>query len=380
MKIILAFDSFKGSLSAPDACAAAAAGLRRGVPDATLVECPLSDGGEGFADAMARSAGGRVQPLAVCGPLFESVQANLVFLEDGRTAVVECAQACGLHLVPADRRNPAATTTRGVGDMIATALACGARRIIVGLGGSATNDGGMGLLAGLGWTFQDADGHELDPVGGSLHRVAAVQRGPALPAGTEIIAACDVRNPLAGPTGAAFTYAAQKGATPAQIRALDAGLAHFAAVVTPVTGRSAAGLPGAGAAGGLGFALLACLDAEFESGAAIAMRMCGLEAQLAEADLCLTGEGCTDGQTAFGKLPAAVALRCVTHGVPCVCLSGGLGVGWEALLTHGFTAVFSISQRPQSLDQAIAGAAPALADAAENVARLFGAQHAADDR
>ena len=314
------------------------------------VACPLSDGGEGFADAM-RVANGGVRALEVSGPLFAPVPAEIVFLDNGRTAVVESAQACGLTLVPPEQRSPSRTTTRGLGEMLAAAVAGGARKLIVGLGGSATNDGGMGMLAALGWRFLDDAGAELSPVGASLGRVQRIIPGERL-ADIEIIAACDVTNPLFGPRGAAYVFAPQKGATPEEVQALDAGLAHFAAVCADTLGADDAQAPGAGAAGGLGFALLACLGATFRPGAGLAIELTQLEQHLAGADLCLTGEGQTDAQTAFGKLPAAVAGCCVRAGVPCICLSGALGHGWRELYSHGFTAIFSITQRPVDLSTA----------------------------
>jgi len=367
VKVILAFDSFKGSLTAAEACAAAAEGVaRRGGTE--TVACPLSDGGEGFAEAM-RAAGGEARALAVTGPLFQQVRAEIVYLDNGNTAIIESAQACGLGLVPPGEQSPLRTTTRGLGEMLAAAIDAGAETLVVGLGGSATNDGGMGMLSALDWGFLDAEGALLPPVGASLGRVARITPGRRLRE-VRIIAACDVTNPLYGPQGAACTFAPQKGASPAEVEALDTGLRHYARVCAEFLGEDYADQPGAGAAGGLGFALLAFLGAAFQPGAALAIKLTGLEEALRGADLCLTGEGRTDGQTAYGKLPAAVAARCHTAGVPCVCLSGSLGEGWRALYDHGFTALFSISQRPQDLPAALAESSAALADAAEAVVRI----------
>ncbi len=370
MKIILAFDSFKVSLSAVDACAAAREGLARLSPALQTVSCPLSDGGEGFAEALRLAARGALLQVRVTGPLGKPVTAVLTLLDDGQTAVVEAAQACGLHLVPQVRRNPLHTTTFGVGEMLLAAANVGATRIILGIGGSATNDGGMGMLNALGWRFLDAQGHALPPVGASLEQVRHIDAG-ASQAEREITVACDVTNPLFGPQGAACTFAPQKGASPADVATLDAGLRQYAEVCAAFLGTDYSALPGAGAAGGLGFALLAFLHARYRSGAEIAIALSGLEAQLRDADLCLTGEGCTDAQTAYGKLPAAVAACCRQAGVPCVCLSGALGEGWRELYSSGFTALFSLAQRPQSLKTALAETPTALADAAEAVVRLF---------
>jgi glycerate kinase len=365
MKIVLAFDSYKGSLSAPAACAAAAAGVARA--GATSVSLPLSDGGEGFVDALTAAGGGWRQEVTVTGPHFHPVPAEIGWLGD--TAVIESAQACGLGLLPPEARHPGRTTTLGVGELLRAAADGGARQIVVGLGGTGTNDGGLGLLQALGWRFEDAHGDALPPVGEALGRVARIVPGTPVP--VPVTAACDVRNPLFGPMGAAYVFAPQKGATPDEAAALDAGLRHFAVVCADVLGRDASGAPGAGAAGGLGFALLAFLGATFQPGAALAIALARLDDHLRDADLCLTGEGQTDAQTAFGKLPAAVAARCRAAGVPCVCLSGALGDGWRALYDHGMTAILSITQRPEPLADALAHAADALADTAEAVARCF---------
>ncbi|MHB9134323.1 MAG: glycerate kinase family protein [Armatimonadota bacterium] len=369
MKIILAFDSYKGSLSAPEACAAAGEGLGRLSPAPEIVQCPLSDGGEGFAEAMRLAGGGDVRTVEVTGPLFEKRQAAIVLLDGGKTAVVESAMACGLELVPPGQRSPLRTTSYGLGEMLLAAAEMGAERIVVGLGGSATNDGGMGMLNALGWRFLDADGHLLPPIGSSLDYVWEIEPGQTLP-GVQIIAACDVDNPLAGPHGAAYTYAPQKGATPEDVAVLDRGLARYARVSKSVLGEDFSSHPGAGAAGGLGFALLAFLHAQFRPGASLAIELSRLEEHLTGATLCFTGEGRTDAQTAHGKLPAAVAACCARAGVPCVCLSGSLGEGWRALYDQGMTAVFSITQRPTDLTTAIAEAGGALADCAEAIGRI----------
>lgn len=369
MKVVLAFDSWKGSLSAPEACAAAAAGLARLQPPPHCVLCPLSDGGEGFVDTVACAAGGEVRRYRVTGPLGTPVDAGVVFLDGGKRAVVESAQACGLHLVSEGQRHPGRLSTVGVGELIRYAAQAGAQEIVIGLGGSATNDGGIGLLTALGWQFLDASGRAVKPCGDALADVTRVLPPPA-PFSTTIVAACDVTNPLYGPTGAAAIYAPQKGASPGDVRQLDAGLRHYAAACARALGRDRSGEPGCGSAGGLGFALLAVLGARFRSGAELAIELTGLAAHLRGACLCLTGEGRTDAQTASGKLPAAVARQCREAGVPCVCLSGALGDGVGALHALGMTAALSVMQRPSTLGEAMAGARAALADTAEAVGRI----------
>jgi glycerate kinase len=368
MKTVLAFDSWKECLTASQVCAAAEEGVRRAAPVAEVVSCPLSDGGEGFAETLARAAGGRVERVTVTGPLFEPVEAHLAFLADGRIAVVESAQACGLHLVPAAQRHPGRTTTRGVGELIRRAAEMGASEVVVGLGGSATNDGGMGLLEALGWQFKDEAGRTLFPCGDSLERVQTIVPGE-LPS-VRLAAACDVRNPLHGPRGAACVFAPQKGAGPDDVRRLDEGLAHFAGVAARLVGQDISAAPGAGAAGGMGFALLAFLKAQFRSGADLAIELSGLRRHLVGAALCFTGEGRTDGQTAHGKLPAAVAACCQEAGVPCVCLSGALGEGWRDAYAAGFAGIFAAVSRPVDLAAALREAPAAIADRAEAITRF----------
>ena len=369
MKVVLAFDSWKESVSAVEACAAATGGLARLGLRLEVIQCPLSDGGEGFAQAMALAGCGTIRTVQVTGPLFEPVAADIILLDGGRCAVVETAQACGLERVPMARRSPGKTTTFGLGELLSQAVSAGAREIVVGLGGSATNDAGIGMLSALGWKFLDRNGHPVHPVGESLVRIERIEPGVSLK-DVRIIAACDVRNPLFGPNGAAHVYAPQKGATPEEVIALDQGLRHFAEVCAVSLGRDCAAWPGAGAAGGLGFALLACLGAEFRAGAELAIQLSGLAGHLNGADLCLTGEGRTDYQTACGKLPAAVAACCREAGVPCVCLSGALGERWQECYNAGFAAIFSVLQRPVTLAEAVERTPAALADAAEAVARL----------
>jgi glycerate kinase len=304
----------------------------------------------------------------VTGPLFETVEADLAFLAGGRIAVVESAQACGLQHVPADKRNPGRLTTRGVGELIRLALDAGALEIMVGLGGSATNDGGAGLLTALGWQFRDAAGQVILPCGDDLERVAEIIPGDFPP--VSIVAACDVDNPLHGPSGAAHVFGPQKGAQPAEVMRLDRGLKHYAQVTAALLGQDLSAMPGAGAAGGLGFALQAFLKARFRPGADLAIDLSGLRAHLAGAELCLTGEGRTDGQTAHGKLPSAVAACCREAGVPCVCLSGALTEGWREAYAAGFAGIFAAVSRPVDLATAIREAPGAIADRVEAIARL----------
>jgi glycerate 2-kinase len=362
-RIVLAFDSFKGSVSATEACRAAAEGAARS--GAECLECPLSDGGEGFVEALVSAAHGTLVQIEVTGPLFEKVAAQVGLIDGGRTAVVEAAQACGLGLVPASRRNPMQTTSRGVGEMLLYTASLGVERVVLGLGGTVTNDGGMGMLSALGWRFLDRDGRELPPIGASLEAVAQIKRGNE--PNVEIVIASDVTNPLFGPEGAACIFAPQKGATPSEVECLDAGLRNLA----KMTFSDLAQVPGAGAAGGLGFALHAFLHGSMESGAELALNLVGLPEILKRADLCLTGEGRTDGQTVRGKLPAAVVGACRRAGVPCVCVSGTTGAGWQGILELGCAEVVTLARDPSDEAQSIAEALRRIADAAERLARVY---------
>ena len=370
MKVVLAFDSYKGAISASQACDAAAKGIRRAVPDADIITCPLSDGGEGFASCIKIAGAGEGQPVVVTGPLFEKVQAEIVRLDGGKTAVLEAAQACGLGLVPDAQRSPLHTTTYGLGEMIRQAIETGAKQLVIGIGGSSTNDAGIGMLAALGWKFFDGEGQLLQPVGASLLHIQSIEPGESYP-DIAFTAACDVTNPLFGPRGAAYTFGLQKGASPEDVEELDRGLRHFAEICTATFGQNLAANPGAGAAGGLGYALQMFLHAAFQPGAELAIQLSRLPQNLKSADLCLTGEGQTDFQTAYGKLPAAVNAASHDAGVPCVCLSGALGHDWRKLYEAGFTAIFSICQGPASLQEAIANSETGIADAAEAVIRLL---------
>jgi glycerate kinase len=359
--VVLAFDSFKGSLTSGQACRAAAEGVRRA--GATPVECPLSDGGEGFVESLCSVAGGSVETFSVTGPLGEPVAAHVGLMPDDRTAIVETAQACGLGLVPDTLRSPMRTTSRGLGEILRR-LAGRARRVIVGLGGSATNDCGIGMLAALEWRFLDPAGNELPAIGASLDRVTRIEPGLRL-AELQIVAACDVDNPLFGPRGAALVYGPQKGASAEEAQVLDRGLRRVAELIAPAE----ASRPGAGAAGGLGFALSACLGGQIASGAELAIELASLQDRLKNAAMCLTGEGRTDSQTLSGKLPNAVANACRRAGVPCHCVSGALGPGWEGMLDVGCKSVLALRKDGEDAGRAFAEAGERLANAAESLTK-----------
>ncbi|MCG6942984.1 MAG: glycerate kinase [Thiohalocapsa sp.] len=372
-KIILAPNALKDSCTAATAAAAMARGIARALPDAELVQLPVADGGDGLAEVLTEVLDGEHRTFTVTGPRFTPVDAALVWSPAHRTAVVEMALASGLALLAEHQRDATATTTLGTGELMRAALDLGAKHIIVGLGGSATNDGGVGMAQALGWRFLDAAGQRVEPMGSRLAdiaRIDATDKDPRL-AQTRIEAVCDVDNPLTGSRGAARVYGPQKGASQAQVDALDAGLAHLAGLIERDLGLRISDLPGAGAAGGIGAGLAAFAGATLRPGAELVLDLLELDHHLAGADLVLTAEGRIDHQTAHGKAPAAVAARAKAYGIPCIAIAGGIGDDIAALHAIGIDAVFSLCHGPMSLDAALANAQPLLADAAEQAVRAF---------
>ena len=373
MKILLAPDSFKGSASSLEIARWMEQGVRRVVPDAEVVKLPVADGGEGTVEAFCEAAGGQLLPVPVTGPLGKRVTARCAILPDG-TGVIEMAQASGLTLVEKDRRDPMVTTTRGTGELMQFLLDKGCRNFLLGIGGSATNDGGAGMAQALGVRLLDADGKELGPGGGELARLVRIDRSGMDVRWKQcrVLVASDVTNPLCGPQGASAVYGPQKGATPEMVRILDANLANLARVVRQECGLEIASVPGAGAAGGLGAGLLAFCQAEIRPGVDTVLDAVHLEAHLAGADLVLTGEGAMDAQSLFGKCPVGVARRCKAFGaIPVVALVGGMGPGIGGVHGVGIDAVFSLVNRPMSLGEAIAEVQNLTIDATEQILRLF---------
>ncbi|MBC7288884.1 MAG: glycerate kinase [Armatimonadetes bacterium] len=376
MKIVVAPDSFKGCLLSPDVAAAIGEGVRRAAPCAEIVEVPVADGGEGTVYALVSATGGKIVSVPVEGPLGEPTNAAFGLLGDGTTAAIEMAAASGLPLVPPDKRDPTKTSTYGTGQLIRAALDMGAQELIVGIGGSATNDAGCGMAQALGVRFLDATGTPIERVtGGRLLDVARIDvsdRDKRL-AETRIRVACDVDNPLYGPTGAARVYAPQKGATPEQVELLDRGLRHIAEVIQRDLGLDIANVPGAGAAGGLGAGLMAFCGAQLEPGIRIVLEAVRLAEKMQSAELCITGEGRIDEQTAYGKAPAGVAEIARRSGAVVVALGGSIALETGLLHDIGFSAVFSIVPGPMPLDEAMRPdtARALLAAAGEQVVRLF---------
>jgi glycerate kinase len=374
MKIVIAPDSFKGNLDAMQVARAVEHGIRRVLPDAVCVKVPMADGGEGTVQSLVDAAGGRFIIRKVCGPAGRPVRARYGLLADGTTAVIEMAEASGLPLVRGASRNPLTTTTYGTGELIADALDRGARRILIGIGGSATNDGGAGMAQALGVRFLDARGRPIRKRigGGMLDRIAAIDCSGIHPglSGARVTVACDVDNPLCGPRGAAHVFGPQKGATPAMVRRLDANLRKFGGLIRRELGIDIMHLRGAGAAGGLGGGLVAFANATLRSGIDIVIEAVGLDAHLRNADLVITGEGRVDFQTAFGKTPAGVAKAARRRRVPVVAIGGGLADDARGVFRHGIDALQSAIARDMPLEQALERAPDYIADAAERALRL----------
>jgi glycerate kinase len=372
MKIIIAPDSFKGSLSATNAARAMAEGVRLVFPDAELVEVPIADGGEGTVEAFLQACGGSLQQTTVKGPLGSPVQASWGLLPNN-TAIVEIAAAVGLCLLTPEQQDPKRAGTEGVGQLIEAILDAGIRRIIIGLGGSATNDGGSGMLRALGARFLDSQGRDLPPgilPFTDLAKIDISSLDPRLPE-VDILVASDVINPLCGPNGCSAVFGPQKGVKPEEIQIFDKAMARYAEIATKTTGRNAAVLPGAGAAGGLGAALLFFTGAKIRSGIEVVLESVHFHDLLVQADLVLTGEGRTDMQTLSGKVPMGVARCARTYGVPVVCISGSVAAGAEQLYNEGVNALLSCAPGPISLADSLQQADTLLRQATERAFRLI---------
>jgi glycerate kinase len=375
MRVVVAPDKFKGSLSAVEAAEAIARGVVKACPGATIDLIPMADGGEGTVEALIAATGGSWHRQVVTGPLGEPVDAAFGLTGDGKTALIEMAAASGLVLVPAGAKDPMRATTRGTGELLRAAIAMGVEKVILGIGGSATNDGGAGFAQAIGYRLLDADGQELGPGGGPL---AALDRidGSGLDPGlerVEIVVACDVQNPLRGPEGASAVYGPQKGATAEQIEELDRNLGRLAEVVRRDLGVEMAGIPGGGAAGGLGAGLYAFANGKLRKGFDLVLGASNLAERLRVADVCLTGEGSLDASTAFGKTVAGVGGVAKEVGCPVIALAGTLGEGVTGGVADaiGLAAVFSICPGPMSLEQAMEEAEALLEAAAEQATRAF---------
>lgn len=373
-KILLVPDSFKGTLSSRQVCQVMAGQLRRFFPQAQVKSIPVADGGEGSVEAFLAAAGGERRTRTVTGPFGEPVEAFYGVLGDGRTAVIEMAAFAGLPLAEG-RLNPERATTYGVGELLLAAKEAGCTKAILGLGGSCTNDGGVGAAAALGAKFTRADGAAFIPSGGTLGEIAALDVSPVAQAlqGMELTAMCDIDNPLYGDAGAAAVFAPQKGADAAMVARLDAGLRHLGQVATRCLGRDFSHLPGAGAAGGLGFGMAAFCGAQLRMGIDAVLDAVGFDSLLPGTDVVFTGEGKIDSQSARGKVVSGVAARCRKAGVPVVAVVGQIGQGFEEMYQQGLTAVFSINRAAQPFAESRFHAGENLALTMENIARLLAA-------
>jgi glycerate kinase len=363
MRVLIAPDCFGGTLSATEAAEAIASGWRTAAPDDELVLRPLADGGPGFVDVLHAGLGGDLHYVSVSGPLDRYVEA--VWLEHEGTGYIECAQACGLHLVPPPDRRPLAATTIGVGELVRAARRFGMRTIVVGLGGSASTDGGSGLLRALGAVPLDAEGEVLPPGGGPLVDCARLSGAPELD-GITLVAASDVENPLLGRLGAARVFAPQKGADDLAVRRLERSLSRWADLLEEVAGRDVRDAEGAGAAGGLGAALIA-LGATVESGAGMVRRLTGLDTALDDAELVVTGEGSFDFQSLRGKLVSRVAGAAAERGTPCVVLAGQVSVGRRRAAFAGVDHAYSVAEHVGSAEASLADPAGTLSELAKHV-------------
>ena len=377
MKITVAIDSFKGSLSTFQAGEAARVGINKVFPDAEVQVCPLADGGEGTVAAIVSATGGEMQKITVTGPLGAPVEAEYGIIRETNTAVLEMSAAAGITLVAPSERDPMKTTTYGVGEMIADAMAKGCREFIVGIGGSATNDGGIGMLTALGFGFLDENGERVSVYGEGLRDIRRIDISGAMESLREcrFHIACDVKNPLCGPMGCSAIYGPQKGATPETVKLMDGWLGNYAKLTKAVLPQSDENYPGSGAAGGLGFAFMSYLGGTLESGIELVMSATGLEEHISDSDIVVTGEGRLDGQSAMGKAPVGVARLAKKYGKPVVAFAGCVTDDAGEVNKEGIDAFFPILRAPTTLEAAmdIENAKVNLASTAEQAMRLIGA-------
>jgi len=381
MQVVVAPDSYKGSVSAIEVANAMERGILRVFPEAVVRKIPIADGGEGTVESMVGATGGIIRHSEVADPLGRKIQAHWGILGDGETAIIEMAASSGLPLIPREKLDPRVASTYGTGELMVAALDEGLRKIIIGIGGSATNDGGTGMARALGIHFLDADGRDIAEGGAALAQLARIDLSGLDPriAETELTVACDVDNPLCGPRGASAVFGPQKGATPAVVQELDNALAHFARIACATTGRDVAERPGAGAAGGLGAGLMFFTPARLRPGVEIVLEACAFSDAVRHAQFVLTGEGRTDYQTAYGKAPVGVARLAKESGapgIPVFCLSGGLGQGASDVLAQGIDAVMSICDRPLSLEECMRDGAVLIEAGAERLFRIVKASQA----
>lgn len=373
LKIVIASDSYKESLRAIEVCKAIEKGFTKVFPEAEYVKLPIGDGGEGTVQSLVDATGGKIIQLYVTGPLGERVDAFYGISQDKRTAFIEMAAASGLHHVPVEQRNPLITTTKGTGELILDALDKGVQHIILGLGGSATNDGGTGMLSALGVRFLRKDGRIIEPVGENLHFIDSLDLAKldSRLAHVKIEAACDVDNPLTGQKGASFVFAKQKGANPEMITQLDDNLKHYAYVLKRHVHIDVEEIPGAGAGGGLGAAVVAVLQGQLRKGIEIVLDYTNFDEHIKEATLVLTGEGRIDVQTAYGKAPVGVAKRAKRLHIPVIAIGGSVLSNHISVYKEGIDAVFAATSSPMTLEEAYIAARENIEMTARNIASVW---------
>ncbi len=373
MKILVAPDSFKGSLTAMEAAENIKRGIHNFDSEINVDLLPMADGGEGTVQSLVDATDGEIIEKEVTGPLGDQVEAFYGLLGDKKTAVIEMAAASGLPLVPEEKKNPLKTTTYGTGELIASALEHGVEQIIIGIGGSATNDAGVGMAQALGAEILDAEGNQVDFGGGNLDQIAKIdlKNLDSRLKDVEILAACDVDNPLFGKDGAAYVYGPQKGADPEMVEILDQNLRHFNQIAVKELGKDTNQISGAGAAGGLGAGLVAFLNAELKAGVDIVLEIIDFESRLKDVDLVITGEGMLDGQSIYGKTPVGVSRSAAKKDIPVIAVAGTLGRGVEKVLDHGINAYFSIIDRPAELKEIVERSPELLANLSEQVIRTI---------
>ena len=373
MKIVIAPDSFKESMTAKEACIAIQKGFEKIFKDSEYILVPMADGGEGTTEALVNSTNGVIYKVETTNPIGEKIVSKFGILGDGKTAIIEMAQASGLELIPKEKRNPMITTTYGTGELIKSALDKNIKTILIGIGGSATNDGGAGMIQALGGKLLDKNGKEIGFGGGELsklHKIDLSNLDERLK-NIKIIVACDVNNPLTGERGASYIFGKQKGGTSEMIEILDKNLKHFSNVMKRDLGIDVENISGAGAAGGLGGGLMGFLSAELKKGIDIVIEYSKFEEKVQGADLVITGEGSIDSQTRFGKTPYGVAKVAKKYNIPVIALSGNVGKDIDVLYDYGFNAIFPILPRVQTLEEALSQGKENLEKTSENIARLI---------
>ncbi|MBE5961267.1 MAG: glycerate kinase [Lachnospiraceae bacterium] len=371
--LVLAPDSFKESMTAKEACEAMERGAKKVNPDITCIHVPMADGGEGTMQSLVDATGGTVFTTTVVGPLGKQVEAQYGILGDGKIGILEMASASGIELVPQADRNPLTATTYGTGQLIKACLDKGVKKLLIGIGGSATNDGGAGMVQALGGRLLDKEGNELAYGGGELGKLHSIDLTgfDARLKDVVVEVACDVSNPLCGEKGASHVFGPQKGATKEMVELLDANLRHYAEVIKEQTGKDVIDAPGAGAAGGLGAGLMAFADGTLKKGIEMVIEYAGLEDKVKDADMVWTGEGSIDFQTQYGKTPLGVATVAKKYNKPVVALAGRVGGGSEVLFDKGIDAIFGIMKGVCSIEEALAKGQENVEKTAENIIRLM---------